>query len=125
MARPVKTRRVRCSTASYYFKPKGIPLNDLEEIYLASDELEAIRLADRDELFQEEAAVKMNISRATFGRIIMRAHKKIAEAITMGKAIRISEDLPLVLKEKSKNVCKKCGRKTAYSLKNSICLKCL
>jgi predicted DNA-binding protein (UPF0251 family) len=125
MARPEKLRRIRCCTASYYFKPKGIPMGDLEEIYLASDELEAIRLADRDELFQEEAALKMNISRATFGRILVRAHKKIADAIISGKAIRISEELPLVLKEKSNTVCKKCGRQSIYSLKNNICSKCL
>ncbi len=93
MPRPEKIRKTRCNPASYYFKPKDIPMSELEEIILASDELEAIRLADMDELFQENAAIKMNISRATFGRILMRAHKKIAEAIINGKAIRISENI--------------------------------
>jgi hypothetical protein len=31
----------------------------------------------------------MNVSRQTFGRIIISAHKKIAEAFVFGKAIKI------------------------------------
>lgn len=61
----------------------------LDEVELELDELEAIKLADFDEMFQEEAAKKMNISRATFGRIILKAHHKIADAIINGKAIKI------------------------------------
>jgi predicted DNA-binding protein (UPF0251 family) len=125
MPRPEKLRRIRCSPASYYFKPKGIPISELEEIPLAKDELEAIRLADLNELFQEEAAAKMNISRATFGRIIMRAHNKIADAIINGKAIRISEDMPLSIKEKSFQTCKGCRRKFRQNLQNNKCPKCL
>lgn len=125
MPRPEKLRRIRCSPASYYFKPKGIPISELEEISLAKDELEAIRLADLNELFQEEAAAKMNISRATFGRIIMRAHYKIADAIINGKAIRISEDMPLSIKEKSFQTCKGCRRKFRQNLQNNKCPKCL
>lgn len=125
MARPQKKRKVKCSPASYYFKPKSIPLSELEEIFLAPDELEAVRLADMNELFQEEAAANMNISRATFGRIITRAHKKIADAIITGKAIRISDNLPQSIKEKSKQLCKKCGRNFAIILRNNMCSKCL
>jgi predicted DNA-binding protein (UPF0251 family) len=72
-----------------YYKPAGIRLVDLEEVILELDEFEAVRLADLEELYQEEAAAKMNISRATFGRIIMSAHKKIADALINGKAVRI------------------------------------
>ena len=32
----------------------------------------------------------MNVSRPTFGRIITSAHKKIADALVNGKAIKIS-----------------------------------
>ena len=72
-----------------YFKPRGIPTVDLEEIVLNLDEFEAIRLADYEQLYQEEAAVKMNISRQTFGRIIESAHKKIADILMNGKALKI------------------------------------
>lgn len=61
----------------------------LEAVELAADELEAIRLADYEELYQEQAAEQMGVSRQTFGLIIARAHKKVAEALTQGKAIRM------------------------------------
>lgn len=125
MARPEKKRHIRCNPSCYYFKPKEINISELEEIELAADELETIRLADLNELFQEDAALKMNISRATFGRIIMRAHHKIADAIINGKAIKISERIPDSIGTKSKQVCKNCGRHTQLRLHNNKCKKCL
>ncbi len=89
MPRPCRYRNVRCSPDVNYFKPRGIPLDLLEEVKLTLDELEAIRLADFDELYQAEAADKMNISRQTFGNIIKSAHKKLAEALLQGKALKI------------------------------------
>jgi predicted DNA-binding protein (UPF0251 family) len=74
---------------SDYFKPRGIPLSVLEEVVLTVDEFEAIRLADLDGLYQEKAAEKMKVSRQTFGRIIESAHKKVAEALVQGKALKI------------------------------------
>ena len=56
---------------------------------LTLDELEAVRLADFDGLYQEDAAKKMNISRQTFGNIIERAHKKIADVLLHAKALKI------------------------------------
>ncbi len=72
-----------------YFKPQGVPLAELEEVVLAEDEIEAIRLADFEGLYHDEAARRMGVSRPTFGRIIEGARKKTAEAITSGKAMRI------------------------------------
>jgi predicted DNA-binding protein (UPF0251 family) len=89
MVRPRNCRRVGCLPESYYFKPRGIPLTKLEEVHLTVDEFEAIRLADLEGLYQEKAAVKMNISRPTFGRIIESGHKKVAEALVKGKALKI------------------------------------
>lgn len=125
MARPEKKRKIRCSPASYYFKPRGISLSELDEIELAQDELEAIRLADLNGLFQEDAATKMLVSRATFGRIIIRAHQKIADAIINGKAIRISDSLPQSIKNKSKQICSNCGSKSRAALRRNKCNKCL
>jgi uncharacterized protein len=82
-------RCVGCVPNSCYFKPKGIPLVDLEEIYLNLDELEAIRLADYEGRYHEDAAREMKISRATFGRIVSDARHKVAKALTQGKALRI------------------------------------
>ena len=89
MARPRHCRRVGCLPASRYFKPRGIPLSALEEIILTLDEFEAIRLADLESLYQEQAATEMNVSRQTFGRIIESAHRKVAEALVKGNALKI------------------------------------
>jgi len=89
MPRPCRCRRIRCSPDTNYFKPRGIPLDMLEEVNLALDELEAMRLADSEGLYQEDAAKKMDISRQTFGNIINSAHRKIADVLLNGKALRI------------------------------------
>jgi predicted DNA-binding protein (UPF0251 family) len=89
MARPTNCRRVGSLPESNYFKPRGIPLSVLGEVVLTVDEFEAIRLADLESLYQEKAAEKMNVSRQTFGRIIDSAHKKVAEALVEGKALKI------------------------------------
>jgi len=61
----------------------------LEHVYLGIDELEAVRLADLEGLSHEEGAEQMNISRATFGRVVSLARNKIADALINGKAIQI------------------------------------
>lgn len=90
MPRPFKCRRVLGVPGADYFKPRGIPLSGLQEMGLTMDEFEAIRLADLEGLYQEDAARKMDISRQTFGNIIAAAHKKIADAIVNGKALKIA-----------------------------------
>jgi len=89
MARPRQCRRVGSMPETNYFKPRGIPLSLLEEVILTVDEFEAIRLADLEGFYQEQAAEKMNVSRQTFGRIIESAHRKVAEALVRGKALKI------------------------------------
>jgi predicted DNA-binding protein (UPF0251 family) len=74
---------------SNYYKPRGIPLSVLEEVVLSVDEFEAIRLADLEGLYQEQAAERMKVSRQTFGRIIESARRKVAEALVKGKALKI------------------------------------
>ena len=89
MPRPKCCRQICGVPDKNYFKPWGIPISQLEEVVLNLDEYEAIRLADYEQLYQEEAAAKMNISRQTFGRIIEAAHKKIADVLMNGKALKI------------------------------------
>jgi len=89
MPRPRHCRRVGCLPQATFYKPKGIPLAVLQHTTLMVDELEAIRLADLQGLYQEQAAEKMNVSRQTFGRILESAHKKIADALVNGKALSI------------------------------------
>lgn len=89
MPRPRHFRRVGCLPQSNYYKPRGIPLSVLQHVNLTIDELEAIRLADLEALYQEDAAKRMNVSRQTFGRMLESAHKKIADALVNGKALLI------------------------------------
>jgi uncharacterized protein len=92
MPRPHKNRRVRGKARSSYFKPAGIPVNQLEIIILELDEFEALRLKDVLDLDQENSAKEMNVSQPTFQRILKRARQKVAKAIIQGKAIQINTD---------------------------------
>jgi predicted DNA-binding protein (UPF0251 family) len=62
---------------------------ELEEVALSLDEFEAMRLADLDGLYQEQVADQMKVSRTTVSRIVDSAHRKVADAIVHGKALRI------------------------------------
>ncbi len=93
MPRPCKCRRIYGNPRVDYFKPWGLFIErldePLEETVLTVDEFEAIRLADLEGLYQEEAAKKMNISRQTFANIIESARRKIADAIVNVKVLKI------------------------------------
>jgi predicted DNA-binding protein (UPF0251 family) len=107
MSRPTKCRRIGFAPDFLYFKPAGIPGHKLEEVALTMDELEAIRLADLDGLYHEEAAKQMNISRQTFGNTLISAHKKIADCLVHGKMIKIAGGNIEMLKER-KFYCYEC-----------------
>lgn len=89
MPRPFKCRSVSGNFRIDYFKPRGVPLCSLEEVCIGVDELEAVRLADLNGLYQADAAEIMKVSRQTFGNIIDSAHRKIADALVNGKALKI------------------------------------
>ena len=89
MVRPRKNRIVAFDPDVSYFKPRGIPMIELEEVCLTVDGCESIRLADLIGMSNEEAGCRMGVPRATFGRIIQQAHKIIADALINGKTINI------------------------------------
>ena len=89
MGRPPIQRFVRCLPGAAYYKPRGVPLRFLDEVALGLDEVEAMRLVDLEGLEQEEAGRRMGVSRQTVGRTLDAAHRKVAEALFGGKAIRI------------------------------------
>ena len=91
MPRPPKPRTVCHAPGARYFKPRGIPLLGLEEVVLQLDETEALRLADLEGCTQEQVGERMQVSRATVGRILESARRKVAEALVMGKALRVSD----------------------------------
>ncbi len=107
MTRPQQPRRVTLSPDCVYFKPAGVPVASLQQVVLTVDELEAMRLADLAGLYQTEAAEQMGVSRRTFGRILDSAHKKTAQALTGGLALRIEGGV-VELAEKRTFACKAC-----------------
>ncbi|WP_238881812.1 DUF134 domain-containing protein [Clostridium sp. YIM B02551] len=138
MARPTKFRNVEFFPKDTYFIPIGKPKCQIEEVVLKVEELEAMRLKDIEELKQEECAEKMQVSRQTFQNIIDSARKKVAIALTEGKAINISggnyttnfckfkcldcdADYDINY-EQDKRVCPKCGsKKVLCNKKTKFC----
>jgi predicted DNA-binding protein (UPF0251 family) len=89
MARPLKWRKVDQEPAVTYFKPRGIPLRGLDEVVLTVEGFEALRMSDMEGMDQDAAAVRMGISRQTFGRILATARKTVSTAIVKGMGLRI------------------------------------
>jgi predicted DNA-binding protein (UPF0251 family) len=90
--RPKKIRQCQGNFCGRAFKPTGTPFSKLDRIELYRDELEALRLCDRDGLTQEEAGQFMGVSRGTIQRIVSTARKKLATALSEGKAIVFVDD---------------------------------
>ncbi|QTA89342.1 DUF134 domain-containing protein [Desulfonema magnum] len=111
MVRPKKNRIVAFNPEISYFKPRGIPMVELEEVHLTVDEREAIRLSDLLGMPYEEAGREMGISRATFGRIIQHARKIVADALINGKAINIEGGNYTIADEMRIFICEKCNHK--------------
>jgi len=89
MVRPKRCRRIASLPDFALFKPAGVPGRTLQEVELTVDEYEALRLADYEGLYQEQAAERMGVSRQTFGRIVESARKKVAKVLIEGMALRI------------------------------------
>ena len=87
MPRPKKPRFVSGYPTLTAFVPEGVPIAG--EVYLSIEELEAVRLSDFEGLDQESAANLMEVSRQTYGRILARARRIVAETLVTGKALRI------------------------------------
>ena len=87
--RPRGQRIVAFDPQVRYFKPRGIPLRDLEEVLLTAEEVEALRLKNIQDLDQIDCAVSMGVSQSTFQRTLSSVYKKISQALVEGKAIKI------------------------------------
>lgn len=109
MARPKCCRQIGTIPGRTCFRPEGGTHSSFEVVLLTLDEYEAIRLADWEGLYQEEAASRMNISRQTFGRIIEAAHRKVADVLVNGKILKIEGGSISVKAEKPVR-CPRCRR---------------
>ena len=93
MPRPRKRRKLGHQPQAAIYKPAGVPLNNLRQIPLEPDELEALRLADLKGLTQEQGAQEMGISRSTFQRILARARRRVAIALVERAALRLEGEV--------------------------------
>lgn len=71
------------------FRPFGMSGKDPGVVFLQFDEFESINLVNYMGLSQEEASIKMDVSRPTFTRIYNKALQKIARAFVEGLSIEI------------------------------------
>jgi predicted DNA-binding protein (UPF0251 family) len=91
VARPEKTRKIGCVGLARGWKPIGRPAAELQVETLRLDDLEALRLADLEGLYQEAAAELMGISRPTFARILARARATVARALLKERLLVVGE----------------------------------
>jgi len=104
------------------FKPFGMPFCELSSIKLHFDEYESIKLVDYENLPQDVAAERMNISRPTLTRVYNSALKKIAKAFVEGLAIEIEGGNIEFEKEWYK--CKKCYKLIQGLENHTKCKNC-
>jgi len=91
MPRPKKTRCCRQYTGDRVFKPRSIPMSQLETTRLELSELEALRLCDLERLDQDAAGDRMGVSRGTVQRLVKSGRAKLIEAILESRALLIEE----------------------------------
>ena len=109
MTRPKCCRQIGVMPGKTCFQPEGATPSSFEVVLLTLDEYEAIRLADLEGLYQEQAASRMNISRQTFGRIIEAARRKVADVLVNGKILKI-EGGSVSMKAEKPVRCPRCRR---------------
>lgn len=103
-------KRVEEMPGVNYFKPRAVSLSAMEEVILSVEELEALRLAHKEGLYQQDAAERMGVSRATFGRVLDAAHRKVTKALVEGCALRIEGGSFCMIGPER---CKRCPAKAA------------
>ncbi len=84
-----RCRRVGFQPAFTSFGPAATGPVESDEMILTVEEFEAVRLKDLEGLDQTECARMMEISQPTFHRLVISARRKIADALTHGKTIKI------------------------------------
>lgn len=87
MPRRRRLRKIMAPPKFRGYKPYGCTRPN-DAVNLNYEEYEALKLADYDFMNHEDAAAKMDVSRATFARIYESARRKIADALVNVKEIR-------------------------------------
>jgi uncharacterized protein len=122
MARPHRNRILESPPKMEGFSPFGIHQKCSECIILQFDEYQSFIYINYNQLQQDVAAEKMNVSRPTFTRIYNNALQKIALAFAEGKKIKIIGGN--VLFEKKWYRCKRCHKLFSELENHSKCDNC-
>lgn len=91
MPRQHRKRRIVAPPRFEGYRPYGCRHEQHAPVELLYEEYEAIKLADYKLMNHQEAALLMDVSRATFARIYESARRKIALALVETKEIRTSK----------------------------------
>ena len=91
MPRPRKCRFCRSFDGDQVYKPRSIPMSQLESVRLELSELEAMRLCDLDGFDQQEAGTRMGVSRGTIQRLLKEGRSKLLRAILESQALIIEK----------------------------------
>ncbi|MCG6987062.1 MAG: DUF134 domain-containing protein [Gemmatimonadetes bacterium] len=89
MPRPRKRRACHAFAGDPVFKPRSIPMTELEVTELGLSELEAMRLCDLEGLDQEQAGARMGVSRGTVQRLLKSARAKVVGCLVANGALHI------------------------------------
>jgi uncharacterized protein len=95
---PGRRRRARCigfDPGFSCFKPCGRQGRGMATLALRADELEALRLADLEGLYQEECAQRMGISRTTLSRTLAQARRTVTDALLNGKRLVLAPSVEM------------------------------
>lgn len=82
-------RHVGCHLKGRGFRPIGPPACKADAMRIGLDELEAIRLADLEGLYQDAAAERMGVSRQTYARILARARHAVAASLLEARMLLV------------------------------------
>ena len=89
MSRPTKCRRVCRFPENLEFSTMEKQVS--EPIILTVDEYETIRLIDKEGLSQEECGTQLGVGRTTAQKIYETARRKLADALVLGRSLKIED----------------------------------
>lgn len=88
----MKPRNITEAPAATRFGPSDTAPGSAP-LVMTTDELEALRLVDYEGLMQEEAAIRMGVSRGTVWRCLTSARIKLATMLVEARRLEISDEI--------------------------------
>lgn len=91
MSRPLKIRNLITPHEEVIFRPEPGLRRNKEKVVLSSDEFEAIKLVDYENMHHAQAAKILGISRPTFSKMYEKVRNKIATSLVEKKELKIGK----------------------------------